>query len=67
MSIYQLFLYNISGGLITPTDYNTGFKYVTKERQRLSAEQGYWEGSSPTPVVFPRPKSISFWEPASLR
>ncbi len=31
MWIYQLFLYNISGGLITPTDFNTGFKYVTKD------------------------------------
>jgi len=61
MSIYQLFLYNISGGLITPTDYNTGFKYVTKDTvDAYLQNKDTWEGSSPSPVVFPRPKSISF-------
>jgi simple sugar transport system substrate-binding protein len=61
MSIYQLFLYNISGGLITPTDYNTGFKYVTKDTVNAYLQnKDTWEGSSPSPVVFTRPKSISF-------
>ena len=61
MSIYQLFLYNISGGLITPTDYNTGFKYVTKDTvDAYLQNKDTWEGSSSSPVVFTRPKSISF-------
>jgi simple sugar transport system substrate-binding protein len=61
MSIYQLFLYNITGGLITPTDYNTGFKYVTKDTvDAYLQNKDTWEGSSSSPVVFTRPKSISF-------
>ena len=61
ISIYQLFLYNITGGLITPTDYNTGFKYVTKETVNAYLQnKDSWEGSSTSPVVFSRPKSISF-------
>jgi simple sugar transport system substrate-binding protein len=61
ISIYQLFLYNITGGLITPTDYNTGFKYVTKDTVNAYLQnKDTWEGSSTTPVVFSRPKSVSF-------
>ena len=59
MSIYQLFLYNITGGLITPVDVNTGFKYV--DRKNVSDyvnRKDSWEGSSTTPVVYTPPKSI---------
>ncbi len=60
MSVYQLFLYNVTGGLITPTDYNTGFKYVTKDNVGAYLKnKDTWEGSSPTPVVFTRPATIS--------
>jgi simple sugar transport system substrate-binding protein len=61
MSVYQLFLYNVTGGLITPTDYNTGFKYVTKDTVGAYLQnKDTWEGSSSSPVVFTRPKSIKF-------
>jgi simple sugar transport system substrate-binding protein len=61
ISIYQLFLYNITGGLITPTDYNTGFKYVTKDTVNAYLQsKDTWEGSGSNPVVFTRPRSISF-------
>jgi simple sugar transport system substrate-binding protein len=61
MSIYQLFLYNITGGLITPTNVDTGAKYVTKSNvMDYLSKKDSWEGSSTTPVVFTRPKSISY-------
>jgi simple sugar transport system substrate-binding protein len=59
MTIYQLFLYNITGGLITPVNINTGFKYVdSKNVGDYVGRKDSWEGSSTTPVVFPPPKSI---------
>jgi hypothetical protein len=51
----------LTRSLITPTDYNTGFKYVTKDTVNAYLQnKDTWEGSSPSPVVFTRPKSISF-------
>ena len=59
MSIYQLFLYNITGGLITPVDVNTGFKYVDKANvSDYVNRKDSWEGSSTTPVVYTPPASI---------
>jgi len=61
MSIYELFLYNITGGLITPVNVDTGAKYVTKSNvMDYLSKKDSWEGSSTTPVVFTRPKSISY-------
>jgi simple sugar transport system substrate-binding protein len=59
MSIYQLFLYNITGGLITPVDVDTGFKYVEEKNVGdYVNNKDSWEGSSTTSVVFAPPKSI---------
>jgi simple sugar transport system substrate-binding protein len=59
MSIYQLFLYNITGGLITPVDVDTGFKYVDQKNVGDYVDhKDSWEGSSTTPVVFTPPASI---------
>jgi hypothetical protein len=59
MTIYQLFLYNITGGLITPVNINTGFKYVdNKNVGDYVNRKDSWEGSSTTPVVLTPPKSI---------
>ena len=59
MSIYQLFLYNVTGGLITPVDVNTGFKYVdSKNVADYVNRQDSWEGSSTKAVVFTPPASI---------
>jgi simple sugar transport system substrate-binding protein len=59
MSIYQLFLYNITGGLITPVDVNTGFKYVDKTNVTdYVNRKDSWEGSSTTSVVYTPPTSI---------
>ena len=60
MSIYQLFLYNITGGLITPVNVNTGFKYVDKANVAdYVSRKDSWEGSSTTPVVYTPPASIA--------
>ena len=60
MSIYQLFLYNITGGLMTPVDVNTGFKYVDKTNVAdYVNRKDSWEGSSTTPVVYTPPASIA--------
>lgn len=59
MSIYELFLYNITGGLITPVDVDTGFKYVDKKNVGdYVNRKDSWEGSSTTAVVYTPPKSI---------
>jgi simple sugar transport system substrate-binding protein len=59
MTIYQLFLYNITGGLITPVNINTGFKYVdNKNVGDYVNHKDSWEGSSTTPVVLTPPKTI---------
>jgi simple sugar transport system substrate-binding protein len=59
MSIYELFLYNITGGLITPVDVDTGFKYVEKKNVGdYVNRKDSWEGSSTTAVVYTPPKSI---------
>jgi simple sugar transport system substrate-binding protein len=59
MSIWELFLYNITGGLITPTDVDTGFKYVTKANVGdYVSRTDSWEGSSTKAVVYTPPKSI---------
>jgi len=58
-SIYELFLYNITGGLITPVDVDTGFKYVDKSNvSAYVTRKDSWEGSSTTPVVYTPPASI---------
>ena len=60
MSIYQLFLYNITGGLITPVNVNTGFKYVDKANVAdYVSRKDSWEGSSTTPVVYTPAASIA--------
>jgi simple sugar transport system substrate-binding protein len=60
MSIYELFLYNITGGLITPVNCDTGFKYVTKKNVGdYVNRKDSWEGSSTTAVVYTPPKSIT--------
>ncbi len=60
MSIYQLFLYNITGGLITPVNVNTGFKYVDKTNVAdYVNRKDSWEGSSTTPVVYTPATSIA--------
>jgi simple sugar transport system substrate-binding protein len=48
--VLQLFLYKISGGLLAPSDTNTGLKFVTRQNagKYLSTTSRY-EGNSATP------------------
>ncbi|MDA8301339.1 MAG: substrate-binding domain-containing protein [Actinomycetota bacterium] len=57
--LLQLFLYNISGGLISPFDVDTGHKLVTRQNVgQYLLHRDTWEGSSTIPVVLTPPKSI---------
>jgi simple sugar transport system substrate-binding protein len=60
LPIFELFVYNVTGGLIIPVDVDTGHKYVTKENvgDYLSRRDS-WEGSSTVPVVFTPPRKIT--------
>jgi len=46
--IQQLFLYQYSGGLVSPAETNTGLKFVTRANvKRYLTTQSRYEGSSP--------------------
>lgn len=59
LSILQLFLYNVSGGLVAPVETNTGLKFVTSSNvdPYLSSKNRY-EGASSTKKSLPAPSSI---------
>jgi simple sugar transport system substrate-binding protein len=59
LPILQLFLYNVSGGLQTPVDTDTGLKFVTKAGIAPYADKDRYEGSSSTPVTLKPPATIS--------
>jgi simple sugar transport system substrate-binding protein len=59
--LLQLFLYNVSGGLISPFDVDTGHKLVTRQNVgEYLLHRDTWEGSSTTPVVLKPPSSIRY-------
>lgn len=58
-TILQLFLYNITGGLLNPVDTNTGLLFVTKENVGpYLADQNRWEGSSTNAAVRTPPSKV---------
>lgn len=59
LPIVQLFLYQVSGGLVAPVQTNTGLKFVTKSNvgPYLSSQDRY-EGSSKNKMVLKVPSSI---------
>ncbi|WP_210414696.1 substrate-binding domain-containing protein [Microlunatus elymi] len=59
LSILQLFLYQVSGGLVAPVDTNTGLKFVTKDNvEPYLATQNRFEGSSEKKTTLQAPSSI---------
>ncbi len=57
--VLQLFIYNVSGGLVLPFDADTGHRYVTRENVgRYLLHRDTWEGSSTTPVLLSPPEKI---------
>lgn len=59
LSILQLFLYNVSGGLVAPVETNTGLKFVTASNVGpYIKSQDRYEGSSSKQKVLPVPSSI---------
>ena len=60
LPIFELFIYNITGGLIKPADVDTGHKFVTKDNvDDYLLHRDSWEGSSTVPVVFTPPSRIT--------
>ncbi|WP_022899095.1 substrate-binding domain-containing protein [Humibacter albus] len=59
LSILQLFLYNVSGGLVAPVETNTGLKFVTSSNvgPYLNSKNRF-EGASSTKKVLSAPSSI---------
>jgi simple sugar transport system substrate-binding protein len=60
LPVLQLFLYNISGGLQSPVDTDTGLKFVTKAEIAPYTLADRYEGSSSTPKTLKPPAHISF-------
>ena len=57
-TIMQLFLYNISGGLIRPTDTDTGTAIVTKVNVGPYKSKTRWQGTSSKEESLKPPLSI---------
>ncbi len=60
LPIMQLFLYNISGGLMKPQNTDTGTAIVTKGLAGPYKKKTRWEGSSSKEGVLKPPSSIPF-------
>jgi len=58
-TIMQLFLFNISGGLMKPTNTDTGLGIVTKDNVTPYLEKNRFEGTAATQKVLKPPASIA--------
>lgn len=58
LPILQLFLYQVSGGLVAPVDTDTGLKLVTKSNIQAYTETDRYEGNSTTPKLLTPPKVV---------
>jgi simple sugar transport system substrate-binding protein len=58
-TIMQLFLWNVSGGLMTPTDTDTGIGIVTKANVAPYLVPNRFEGTSSAKKTLPAPSSIA--------
>ncbi len=50
-----LYLYNISGGTISPPDTDTGLTFITASNIKEYELTSRWQGSTPAEVYLPRP------------
>jgi simple sugar transport system substrate-binding protein len=57
-TIMQLFLWNVSGGLMKPTNTDTGLGIVTKDNVEPYLTPSRFEGTSKTKKALPTPSSI---------
>jgi simple sugar transport system substrate-binding protein len=60
VTLMQLFLFNISGGLMKPCDTNTGTAIVVKATVGPYLKVNRWEGTSSTESVSTPPKPIPY-------
>ena len=59
-TLMQLFLFNISGGLMKPTDTNTGTAIVVKATVGSYLKANRWEGTAPAETVGKPPVPIPY-------
>jgi len=59
-TLSQLFLYNISGGLMTPTNTDTGTAIITKPIVRPYLKRSRWEGTDSKETVSKPPAKIPY-------
>ena len=59
-TLMQLFLFNISGGLMKPTDTNTGTAIVVKATVGSYLKANRWEGTAPAQTVGKPPVPIPY-------
>jgi len=59
LPVLQLFLYNVSGGLQSPVETDTGLKFVTSSEIGPYTASDRYEGSSTAPVTLTPPKTIT--------
>jgi simple sugar transport system substrate-binding protein len=60
LPVLQLFLYNVSGGLVSPVPTDTGLKFVTTAQIGPYTSLDRYEGSSPSPVTLVPPRPITY-------
>ena len=60
VTIMQLFIYNISGGLMKPQDTDTGTAIVTKSLAKPYEKKTRWEGTSAVEAVLTPPVPIPY-------
>ena len=60
VTLMQLFLFNISGGLMKPCDTNTGTAIVVKATVGAYLKSNRWEGTSSAEGVLTPPKPIPY-------
>ncbi|MDA8033442.1 MAG: substrate-binding domain-containing protein [Actinomycetota bacterium] len=59
LPVLQLFMYNVSGGLVAPVPVDTGLKFVEKPQITPYTKKDRYEGSSTSAVTLKPPSTIS--------
>ena len=59
LPVLQLYLYNVSGGLLRPVDTDTGLKFVSKSDIAPYTTANRYEGTSGSPVTLTPPSVIT--------
>jgi simple sugar transport system substrate-binding protein len=59
------YLYNLSGGTVSPSDTDTGLTFVTKPNAKPFTASSRFQGSTPSQKYLPRPSGAISNPPAT--